>query len=633
MVDQDFSRPNQPIHFKAETQQLLNILIHSLYTEREVFLRELISNASDAITRINFEMLTNRDVLDPQAELAIWITADPENHTLTLRDTGIGMTAEELGENLGTIAHSGARAFLEASQKNDPNVKLSEIIGQFGVGFYSAFMVAETITVNSRSAHPGAEAASWVSDGSDTFTISTSQKQNRGTEVIIHLKEDAYEYAQETRLKEIIKKHSDYIPFPIYLGTQNEQINQQTALWRKLPREVSEEEYHEFYKQFTLDIDKPVAYAHMAVDAPVQMYAILFIPASPDRGMLSIRRQDGLKLYARKILIQEYCPELLPESLRFVQGIVDSEDLPLNVSRESVQSTRIIAQLKKLIVAKVFDTLSNLARTKLDEYTKFWKNFSRVIKEGAATDAENHDSYIPLLRYATLSDPSKLASLDEYIIGMKTGQKKIYYLVGEDSRSVINSPHLEIFRKAGLEVILMTEPIDSFVLLRLAKYKDFELANVAGESVDLPETSASPESASPDAAKVTAQPLVDQIKAVLADKVTDVRVSERLVESPARLVDPQGTSNPEFQRVYKMINKDYEIPPKILEINPAHPIFLHLAELPEGSELATTIIEQVFENALLIEGLHPDPASMIPRIQKLMQMAHPSSGPGIKPEA
>jgi molecular chaperone HtpG len=621
MTDQDLTGSSQPIHFKAETQQLLNILIHSLYTEREVFLRELISNASDALTRMNFEMLTNRDILDPQAELAIWIKADSENHTLTIRDTGIGMTAEELADNLGTIAHSGARAFLEASQKDPANAKLSEIIGQFGVGFYSAFMVAETITVNSRSALPGSEAASWVSNGSDTFTISPFQKAERGTEVIIKLKDDAFEFASESRLREIIKKHSDFIPFPIYLGEKNELANQQTALWRKIPRQVSEEEYHQFYKQFTLDIDKPVAYAHMAIDAPVQMYAVLFIPASPERGLLSIRRQDGLKLYARKVLIQEYCADLLPESLRFVQGVVDSEDLPLNVSRESVQSTRIMAQLKKLIVSKVFETLSTLANTKPEEYEKFWKNFSRVMKEGAATDAENQESYLPLLRYPTLTDPQKLGSLDDYVTTMKPDQKKIYYIVGDDIRSVVKSPHLEIFRKSGLDVILMTDPIDSFILLRLAKYKEFELANVAVESVDIPESPSQAETPQPSEIKPDSQPLVARIKAVLADKVADVRVSERLVESPARLVDPTGTANPEFQRVYRMINREYQIPPKILEINPSHPIFSRLITIPDNSDLSRLIIEQVFEDALLIEGLHPDPASMIQRIQKLMESA------------
>lgn len=619
MTDQEKFIPIQPVPFKAETRQLLNILIHSLYTEREVFLRELVSNASDALTRLNFEMLTNRDVVNSQTELAIWITADSTQHTLTIRDTGVGMTAQELSENLGTIAHSGARSFIEAASQLKPGNNLSDIIGQFGVGFYSAFMVAESITVISRSFLPDAQAACWESTGAETFTISPAEKTERGTEVIIHLKEDASEFSSESRLREIIKKHSDYIPFPIYLGEKNEQANQQTALWRKQPREVTEDEYNEFYKQFTLDFDKPLAYAHLAVDAPIQMYAVLFIPASSDRNMLFNRRQDGLKLYARKILIQEYCLDLLPESLRFVQGVVDSEDIPLNISRESVQSTLVMTQLKKLITTRIFETLTSLAKDKPENYKTFWKNYSRVLKEGAATDVENHDSLLPLLRYPSLSDPQKQISLDDYITAFKPGQTKIYYIIGEDNRSVINSPHLEIFRKSGLDVLLMTDPIDSFILIRLNKYKDYELANVAGEAVEIPEAVEKAET--PEDQKADSSPLVALLKSVLADKVTDVRVSDRLVASPARLVDPQGIPNQEFQRVYRLLDREYQIPPKILEINPRHPIMQRLAVLPEDSELSRMIIEQIFEDALLIEGLHPDPASMILRIQKLMESA------------
>jgi molecular chaperone HtpG len=621
MTDQDQSMPNPPISFKAETRQLLNILIHSLYTEREVFLRELVSNGSDALTRMNFEMLTNRDVLDPEAELAIWITYNADQHTLTIKDSGVGMTASELTENLGTIAHSGARAFIEAASEQKPGGNLADIIGQFGVGFYSAFMIADSIVVVSRSYLPGAEAARWESTGSDTFTVGPAEKAERGTEIIIHLKEDAFEFAAEPRLRSIIKKHSDFIPFPIYLGEEKVQANQQTALWRKLPRQVTEEEYHEFYKQFTLDVDDPSAYVHMNVDAPVQMYAVLFVPASPERTMLSGRRQDGLKLYARKILIQEYCHDLLPESLRFVQGVVDSEDIPLNVSRESVQSTRIMAQLKKLITSKIFETLAILAKDKPDSYSAFWKNYSRQLKEGAATDGENYDSFLPLLRFPALSDPQKQVSLDDYIAALKPDQKKIYYIVGDDSHSIVNSPHLEIFRKSGLDVLLMTDPVDAFILIRLNKYKDYELANVAGEKVDLPAGDAdqSPEPTAEQQAE--ALPLVTRLKSILADKVTDVRVSERLVESPARLVDPQGLPNPEFQRVYRLLNHEYQIPPKILEINPYHPLMQQLIKEPEDSELSKLIVEQIFEDALLIEGLHPDPASMIQRIQKLMESA------------
>jgi molecular chaperone HtpG len=612
---------SQSVPFKAETRQLLNILIHSLYTEKEVFLRELISNASDALTRMNFEMLTRREVVDPEAELGIWITADEESRTLTLRDSGVGMTAQEMAENLGTIAHSGARSFLEAASQSKPDANLSDIIGQFGVGFYSAFMVADSITVMSRSFLPEAQAAQWESSGADTYTVVPAEKAERGTDVVIHLKEDAAEFAKESRLREIIKKHSDFIPFPIYLGEKKEQVNQQTAIWRKQPRQVTEEEYQSFYKQFTLDYEKPITYAHLNVDAPVQMYAVLFVPNSPDRTMLFSRRQDGLKLYARKVLIQEYARDLLPESLKFVQGVVDSEDIPLNVSRESVQSTRIMAQLKKLVTAKVFETLNTLAKEKPDDYTTFWKNYSRAVKEGAATDAENFESLSHLLRFPTLSNPQKPISLDDYIAALKPDQKKIYYIVGDDSRSVINSPHLEIFHKANLDVLLMTDPVDSFILIRLNKYKDYELANVAMESVELPATQTDEKAEKPAEGEVDNQPLVARLKTILGEKVTDVRVSERLIESPARLVDPQGSLNPEFERVYRLLNHEYQIPPKLLEINPNHAIMKRLAALPEDSDLSRDIIEQIYEDALLIEGLHPDPASMIKRIQKLMESA------------
>jgi HSP90 family molecular chaperone len=392
-------------------------------------------------------------------------------------------------------------------------------------------------------------------------------------------------------------------------------------LWRKQPRQVTEAEYHEFYKQFTFDYDDPVAYAHLNIDAPVQMYAVLFVPASPERTMLSNRRQEGLKLYARKILIQEYCHDLLPESLRFVQGVVDSEDIPLNISRESVQSTRVMAQLKKLITAKIFETLGALAKDKPEGYAAFWKNYSRLMKEGAATDAENYDTFLPLLRFPSLADPQKNISLDDYIATIKPDQKKIYYIVGDDNRSLINSPHLEIFRKSSLDVLLMTDPVDSFILIRLNKYKDYELANVAGEKVDMPANEAAAQNETPAEDQADTLPLVARLKSILGEKVTDVRVSERLLESPARLVDPQGVPNPEFQRVYRLLNREYQIPPKILEINPRHSLMQQLMNEPEDSELSKLIVEQIFEDALLIEGLHPDPASMIQRIQKLMETA------------
>jgi molecular chaperone HtpG len=608
----------QPYPFKAETRQLLDILIHSLYTEREIFLRELVSNASDALTRVDFEILTNRDVLDAGAELSIRISADPEEHTLTITDTGIGMTAEELVENLGTIAHSGARAFIEAAREGRTN--LTDIIGQFGVGFYSAFMVAEWIRVASRSFLPEAQAASWYSTGADTYTVGPAEKAERGTTVTIQLKEDAAEFAQEARLREVIRRHSDFIPFPIYVGDDKEQANRQTALWRQNPRQVEKDAYDEFYKQLTLDFEAPLAHAHMAVDAPVQMYSLLFIPASPERGLFSLRKENGLKLYSRKVMIQEYSKDLLPEYLQFVQGVVDSEDLPLNVSRESVQSNRVMVQLRKLVTSKVVDMLSLVAKERPDDYRRFWEAFSQYIKQGVAMEQVEPESLYPLLRFRTNTHPEDWTSLLDYTGRMPEGQPAIYYLMGDDVRSIVYSPHLDVVRRHGYEVLLLTDPVDAFMLIRLNQYGDHPLANIATAELKLPEEEAQPAEGEP-AEEQDFKPLVDRFKRHLGERVSEVRTTGRLTDSPARLVDPEGSLNQEMQRVYRLLNKDYEAPKKVLEINPGHPILARLNALPEDSPVAHLVVEQIYDDALLIEGLHPDPASMISRIQKLMETA------------
>ena len=614
----------QPIPFKAETRQLLDILIHSLYTEREIFLRELISNASDALTRIDFEILTNRSVLDPSSELGIWITADTQENTLTIRDTGIGMTAEEMVQNLGTIAHSGAREFIHAFQESAKHPaegrSLSDMIGQFGVGFYSVFMVAEWVRVTSRSHLPEAEAATWMCTGTDTFTVEVAEKADRGTVVTIKLKEDASEFAQDHRLRQIIRRHSDFIPFPIYLGEKAEQVNRQTAIWRQSPRQVEQKDYEEFYRQLTLEVDPPLVHAHMMVDAPAQMYAILYIPASQERGMFSLRREPGLKLYARKVLIQEYNRDLLPEYLEFVQGVVDSEDLPLNVSRESVQSNRIMAQLKKLVTSKVLDTLRKLAVDDPSKYNQFWAGYARYLKQGVAMEPEEPEGLYSLLRFHTTTHPGEWSSLDDYLRRMPPGQEQIYYIVGDDERSVLYSPHLDVVRRAGYEVLIMADPLDAFMLVRLTQYKEHKLANVADADLKLPETPGQ-EPETEEAPQVEMEALVGRIRQHLGDQVSDVRLTTRLTDSPARLVDPQGAPNPEMQRVMRLLNQEFETPKKVLELNPHHPILQRLNALPEPSPLAGLIIDQIYEDALLIEGLHPDPAGMIQRIQKLMEAA------------
>lgn len=611
----------QSIPFKAETRQLLDILIHSLYTDREIFLRELISNASDALTQIDFLLLTNRNVNSPEAELSIRIAPDPKENTITISDTGLGMTSDELVENLGTIAHSGARAFVEAAKKSGKD--LANMIGQFGVGFYSAFMVADWIKVVSRSYKPDAQAAVWYSTGNDTFTVEQAERAERGTSVIVKLKSEASEFLQESRLKEIIRKHSDFIPFPIYIGEEKEQINRQTTLWRQNPRQVEEKEYHEFYKQLTLDFEPPLIYTHMVVDAPAQMYAILYVPSKFERALFSLRREDGLKLYARKVLIQEYCKDLQPEYFRFVQGVVDSEDLPLNVSRESIQSNKVMLQLKKLITSKVIDTLKKLSEEKPEAYEKFWNEFGRYVKEGVAIEQSEPEVLYPLLRFHTTQHTDQWCSLDDYVKRMKPDQKEIYFIMGDDERSVVYSPHLDIVRQKEIEVLMLTDPVDAFMLIRLNKYQDYQLVNIARADLSMPEEDKKKQL--DEGGATTPEPdltvLVDRFKKQLGERVSDVRITNRLSESPSRLVDPQGAPAQELQRVYRLLKEDFQAPKKVLELNPRHTILVRLSSLPADDPLVALIIEQVYEDALLIEGLHPDPVGMIPRIQKLMEAA------------
>ena len=608
----------QQFSFKAETKQLLNILIHSLYKDREVFLRELLSNASDALNRMRFEMVTNQKVVDPKAELNIHIKADKDARVLTIQDTGIGMTHDEIIENLGTIAQSGARKFLEATK--DKHVDFAKVIGQFGVGFYSVFMVAEWVRVTSRSFNPEAEAVSWYATGEDNYEVGAAEMSERGTKVEIKLKEDAAEFAEEYRLKNIIHKHSDYIGFPIYIADSKDPVNKQTSLWRTSKQEVTEEQYKEFYKQTTLDFEDPLLHIHMITDAPVQLYALLYVPGKAERGMFALRKDDGLKLYSRNILIDEYNKDLLPEYLRFVQGVADSEDLPLNVSRETVQSSGLMPKLKKVLTNQVLKDLESLAKNNAEKYQTFWQEFGGYLKQGLASNAAEDEKLHTLLRFKTSLSPETWSSLDDYAGRMKEGQKVIYYIVGDDPKSVLRSPHLDYFHTQGTEVLLLTEPMDSFMLMGLRKYKDFELKNVAQAEIDTSEKSKE----QAEAEKISDPDfnvLVERFKQVLGDRVTDVRASHRLSQSVARLADPDGTLNPELQRVYRYLGKEYEIPKKILELNPAHDILKNLLKLESGSDLQNTIIEQIYDSALLVEGLHPDPSSMAPRVQQIIEAA------------
>jgi HSP90 family molecular chaperone len=606
--------------FKAETRQLLNILIHSLYKDREVFLRELLSNASDALNRVRFERLTEAQILDAGVDLCITITADKANRLLTIQDTGIGMTRDEIIENLGTIAQSGARKFMEATQ--DRKMDFTQVIGQFGVGFYSVFMVAEWVRVTSRSHKPDARAVSWYATGEDNFEVEAAEMTARGTKVEIKLKEEAVEFAEEYRLKEIIHKHSDYIGFPIFLGDGKEPVNKQASLWRTSKQSVTQEQYQDFYRQVTLDYEEPLMHIHLITDVPVQLYALLYIPGKAEHGPFSLRKEDGLKLYSRNILIDEYNKDLLPEYLRFVQGVVDSEDLPLNVSRETIQSSGLMARLKKVLTNQVLKELEALAGKEAEKYQAFWEEFGGYLKQGVAMGPAEGEALVGLLRFKTTAQPESWCSLEEIAGRMKPEQKEIYYLVGEEPKSLLRSPHLESFLALGLEVLLLTEPMDAFMLMGLHTFKDFALKNAA--QAELPEKSKEAEGAAQAVQQIPEQEfkeLLERFKQVLGERVADVRASSRLSQSVARLVDTEGALTPELQRVYQYLGREVEPSKKILELNPAHAILKNLLRLEPEAELQKLVIEQIYDNALLVEGLHPDPASMVARMQQIMEAA------------
>ena len=616
------SQEGQSFEFRAEIQQLLNILVHSLYRDQEIFMRELISNASDALHRIQFEMLTNRDVLDPDTELAIRIIPDDKAKTITISDTGIGMTRDELIEDLGTIAHSGAVAFLTQLQSTDRPIS-ADLIGQFGVGFYSVFMVAEEVTVTSRSYRPEAEACAWTSRGDNTYTLAPADKSTRGTTIIIKLKDEAREFASTWRLEQIIKKHSDFVAFPIYVGDNAQATNRQTALWRQSPRELTAEQYDEFYKHTTLDADKPLARVHLVTDAPVQMYAVLFVPAKRERGTLrvALRTDYGLKLYSRKVLIQDYCKDLLPNHFRFVEGVVDSEDLPLNISRETVQATRLMEKMKASLTRKLVDELERLAKEEPETYEKFWEQFGVFIKEGVATDFAGREALFKLLRFRTSKSEGKWATLSDYIGRMKSDQKDIYYVLGEDVKSVARSPHLDYFRAHDLEVLYLTETVDSFMILGLREFEGKPVKNVDDAGLDLPQAEASVEDQLPSD---QFDALVERFRKALGDQITGVRESKLLTDSPCRLVSPESATDRDIARVKRLLDQNFETPKKLLEINRGHTLVKNLAQLVAArpdDQLIDLAIEQLYENALLVEGIHPNPADMVGRIQNLMEAA------------
>ena len=619
----------QQYSFQAETQQLLDILIHSLYTDKDIFLRELISNASDALNRVQFEMLTSKDIVDPDAQLAIDISFDEEAGTLTISDSGIGMTQEEMIENLGTIARSGAKNFMEAL-KDAPNKDAAQnIIGQFGVGFYSVFMVADKVRVVSRSYKPNAEPAVWEADGGTTYTITEADKTERGTDITVYLKDEfKSDYTSQWKLKNIVSTHSNYVAFPIYIGDEEEAANEQKALWRQSPREVEEAEYKSFYQQMTMDFNEPKHVIHMRADVPMQFYTLLYVPSSVEPNPFSPRKEPGLKLYARKVLIDNFNKDLLPEYLSFIQGVVDSEDLPLNVSRESVRADRIMANLGKTITDKVLRELKQLAQKETEEYLEIFAEFGRFLKQGIVMDRAAQEDLLPLMFWNSTQDddPDSFHSLDDYVGRMAEGQDEIYYVLADDFHSAKRSPHLDPFRQRGIEVLLFSDPVDAMLPMGLTEYKGHQFRSVDEADIDLNDVgNVEDEAEQPEALETeTLETLVDRVKAVLGERVTDVRESKSLVGSAARLVSSGGDTSRHMYRINRLLDREYNLPVKALEINPRHPLMHNVSNLMDGNAnnpLIDVVIEQVFETALLQDGIHPDPASMADRLTALMQAA------------
>ena len=609
----------QEYQFKAEIKQLLQILIHSLYQDREIFLRELISNASDALTRISFEMLTNQDVVTPTQELGIWIDVkeDEAGKTLIVKDSGIGMSAEELARNLGTIAQSGAREFLEKLESGAATP--TEIIGQFGVGFYSVFMVADEVRVVSRSYRPEDEAAQWISDGGEKFRVESAEKADRGTEIHISLKKDAEDLVKSWKLREIIKKHSDYVRYPI--SVDGNQVNEQTSLWRQSPSEVEEKDRQKFYQQMTLDFEEPLATVHFRSDSPVDVRALLFIPARRERMMMSLRKEPGIKLYTNNVLIQEYCKDLLPAWLAFVDGVVDSEELPLNVSRETIQNNRLMQQLGKVVRKRVIRTIQQMSEEDAEKFERFWKEYGRIIKEGMAVDSGASSEIEPLLHFRSSKSDGKLTSLKSYIQRMPADQEAVYYVSADSLASAVNSPHLDPFKARDWEVLYFVDPIDAFLVTGWNEIEGKPLQSVDEANLELPETPEEESITSEDAITL----LIGRINNVLGDRVSEVRVSKVLRDNPIRLVAPEnGSGGGKMDRIQRMINQDYTIPQRVMELNKNHPIIVNLAEKLEvgkQDEMVDLVIMQLYDGALVQEGLHPNPAEMLPRIQKLLEIA------------
>ena len=607
--------------YQAEMQKLLEILVHSLYTEREIFLRELVSNASDALSKVQLTTLTEEKVLNKNAELQVTITFDEDKRMIVIDDSGCGMTKDELVENLGTIANSGTLKFLQQSQAENKSVE--NLIGQFGVGFYSVFMVADRVELTTRSWQVDGQAWQWSSEGGGQYEIIPVDYEQRGTRVKVFLKEDAKEFCSEWRLESIIKKYSNYLPFPVKV--KDKTINQVKAIWTQSKSEVKDDEYKEFYKQISHSQQEPFHHLHFNIDAPIQYYALLYFPESVGNEVLYARESKDIALYAQKVLIQSGNTHLLPSYLRFVQGVVDSEDLPLNVSRESVQKNALIEKINNSLTLRVLKELQLIADQNVEKYGKFWQQYGTLLKEGVSSDFKNKKRLMDLLRFnSSISEDSSMdVTLKDYVSRMREEQKDIFYVTGGSREAILHNPNLEYFRKQGLEVLFLTDHIDDFMVTDMREYDGKSLKNISQGDIDgindndmsAPESSLSKEEKSD---------ILAFFKKQLKDRVNDVTDSKRLVDSPCSLVTPKDGMTAQMEKMMKMMDQKFKGEKRNLEVNMSHPIIQNLSEILQKNKKHPFLIdsvEQLYDNSLLVEGLLENPVQILSRYQKFIESA------------
>lgn len=613
----------ETLDFQTEVRQLLKLMIHSLYSNKEIFLRELISNASDACDKLRFEALSDDGLYENDTELRIRVSFDKDQRTVTVIDNGVGMSRNEVLENLGTIAKSGTRQFLESL--SGEQAKDARLIGQFGVGFYSGFVVADRITVKSRRAGLGSEhGVLWESDGEGSYAVETIDKPERGTEVVLHLREGEDEFLDGYRLRNIVHKYSDHIALPIVMkkdeGDENETVNKASALWARPKKEITDQEYNEFYKHVGHDFEEPLAYVHSQVEGRQSYTSLLYVPQRAPFDLWDRQQRHGIKLYVRRVFIMDAAEQMLPNYLRFIRGVVDSDDLPLNVSREILQHNRTVETIRAASVKKILGLLEDLAKNDSEKYGKFWGEFGRVLKEGPAEDFANRERIAALLRFASTHNDTEdqTVSLDDYAGRMKEGQDKIYYITGESFAATQHSPHLEVFRKQGIEVLLLSDRVDEWLVTNLPEYAGKSLQSVAKGALDLGKLEDEDSAAEIKKAEEEYKGLLERIKNTLGDRVKEVRVSHRLTQSPACLVVEEQDMGTSLRNLLKAAGHDIPKVVPILEINLSHNLVKRLND-EQDEQRFSDWASILFDQSLLAEGGQlDDPAAFVRRLNEML---------------